>query len=182
MRDDIHRRLPLSRPWKRVVKACARDADEGERGTLATQALGSELQELRPSVLRAGHDALAANQHTLFPGESFHVPCEPRTPIEAAFLRECAAVAQQRRPAAEATSDALVGALHDRWCANEREIRAQALINTPRDCPELLSRLGAAACAVDLRGLAERHLAGETAPRATPRALDLDADLRGSRR
>src|SRR5579859_5948634 len=44
MRDDIHRRLPLPRAWKRLLKACSRDAEAGDRPTLLAQAAGSELR------------------------------------------------------------------------------------------------------------------------------------------
>ena len=51
MRDDIHRRLPLARAWKRVVKACVRDAEAPFRAPLLEQAARSELASLRLSVV-----------------------------------------------------------------------------------------------------------------------------------
>jgi hypothetical protein len=181
MRDDIHRRLPLPRAWKRVLKACARDAEAGDRPKLVAQAAGSELRQLRPIVLDEGRRALVVSQGSLFPVELFQPVCETRSPIEASFVRECAALADQRLPSDEAASRALARALEDRVRAVQREVRAQGSIDFPRDCQQLLGRIGEAAQAADLEGLARRHVAGDAPPRVARLSLDLDADLRGAR-
>ena len=41
----------LCRAWKRVLKACSRDAEAENRPSLMEQAAGSELRQLRPTVL-----------------------------------------------------------------------------------------------------------------------------------
>jgi hypothetical protein len=125
--------------------------------------------------------ALAAGEGSLFPGESFQPACEPRSAIEASFLRQGAAIADQRISAEEAARRALTQALVDRVSVVGREVRAQGNVDFPRDCPALLGRFGEAARSADLEGLARRHLAGEAPPRATKLRLDLDADLRGGR-
>lgn len=180
MRDDIHRRLPLPRAWKRVLKACSRDAEAGDRPTLLAQAAGSELRQLRPAVLDEVRRAFADSEGSLFPRESFRPSCEPRSPIEASLLRECVAIADQRLSAEEAIGRALTRALAERVGAVGREVRAQGNVDFPRDCSTLVRRFGEAAQSVDLEGLARRHVAGEAPPRATKLRLDLDADLRGS--
>jgi hypothetical protein len=180
MRDDIHRRLPLPRAWKRVLKACSRDAEAGDRPNLVAQAAGSELRQLRPTVLDECRRALATSEASLFPGESFQPACDPRSPIEASYFRECAALADQRLSPEDAAGRALARALQDRVGAVAREVRAQASVDFPRDCPKPLGRLGEAARAADLEGLARRHVAGEAPPRAARLHLDLDADLRGT--
>jgi hypothetical protein len=181
MRDDIHRRLPLPRAWKRVLKACSREAEAAERPALLAQAAGSELRQLRPAVVDEVRRALATGEDSLFPGESFQPACEPRSAIEASLLRECAAIADQRLSVEEATGRALTRALVDRVSAVGREVRAQGNIDFPRDCPTLLGRFGEAARSADLEGLARRHLAGEPPPRTAKLRLNLDADLRAGR-
>jgi len=81
MRDDIHRRLPLPPAWKRVVKACARDAETALRPSVLAEAVRTELRHLRPSVVMLVRRALAARQQFLFPAGSFERAPAPATPI-----------------------------------------------------------------------------------------------------
>jgi hypothetical protein len=181
MRDDIHRRLPLTRAWKRVVKACVRDAETPFRAPLLEQAARTELGDLRPVVVQDAARELSSTQGSLFPGEAFRVTVTPASPMEAAFQRECAAIVEARLPAPEALARALGRALGERVGAIVREIRAQLSVDFPRECAELVMRFVAAAHRADLATLARGHLAGEPAqrPARLALALDLDSDLRG---
>jgi len=68
--------------------------------------------------------ALATSEGSLFPGESFRPACDPRSAIEAAYLRECAALADQHLSPEDAAGRALARALQDRLGAVAREVRA----------------------------------------------------------
>lgn len=57
MRDDLHKGMPLPRPWKKAVGACLRAADEGLRSRgLVADALENDL---RQSVTVRGLELIA---------------------------------------------------------------------------------------------------------------------------
>jgi hypothetical protein len=178
MRDDIHRRLPLPRAWKRVVKACVRDAEAPFRASFLEQAARVELGKLRPTVVEDAARELSSAQAFLFP-EAFKVNVMPASPIEAAFQRECAVSGAARLSVEETLSNASTRALEERLAAHVREIRAQVSVDFPRDCAELIKRVVAAMQDVDVATLVRRHIVGEPAQHLPPPTLDLDSDLRG---
>lgn len=181
MRDDIHRRLALPRVWKRVVKACVRDAEAGFRPTLAERAVLAELHQLRPTVIVDTRRAFEESERALFPLEAFRPACSPRTPMEEAYVRECFALADQRLSSSEAMIVALERALGDRLGAVEREVRAQAILDDLRGSRVLVARFRDTVRGPDLRALASGHLFGALAFHTKVLVLDIDADLRGSR-
>jgi hypothetical protein len=178
MRDDIHRRLPLTRVWKRAVRACVRDAEAPLRTPLLEQAARTELGALRPAFLEGLRHALASTQAALFPGETFVARLIPTSPIEAAIQRECAALADARLPAGEALAKAAELALDQRVGAVVREIRAQLSVDSPGDCAELVLRFLEARRGAELGELVRGHLAGEIFEGFQRLTLDLDTDLR----
>lgn len=178
MRDDIHRRLPLPRVWKRVVRACVRNAEAPVRNLLLEQAARTELRELRPGFVEDARRALVGTEASLFPGDAFKVSAVPTSPIEAALQRECAALADARMPADAALEQAAERALDQRVGAVGRELRAQLSVAMPRDCTELLRRFEQARRKADLRKLVHGYLAGEPCARPQRLGLDLDSDLR----
>ena len=180
MRDDIHRRLPLARAWKRVVKACVRDAEAPFRAPLLEQAARSELASLRLSVVEDAAEQLSSRQTSLFAADAFFAGVVAHSPIEAALQRECAAIAPQHLPPLDALSRALERALRERVAAILREIRAQLSIDVPQDCVAFVMRFSRAADDADLGTVARRHLAGEQVPPPRRLALDIDADLRAA--
>lgn len=181
MRDDIHRRLPLPRPWRRVVKACTRDAEVALRSPLLIQAAYTELRRLRSTFLDEVRRALMMSEQALFPADAFQPKCAPLSAIESSFLRECTAVAGAGLPAADAVVHALERALSERVTAVGREIRAQLGLDSPRDCAELVSRFRDATHVADLLGLARRYISSDSMPHPLRLELDLDSDLRGQR-
>lgn len=182
MRDDIHRRLPLPRAWKRAVKACGRAAERAMRRQLVEQALITDLRSVRVAHLNAVRAALTTAQGTLFVGEAFAgTGFSPENPVEACLLRESAAIAPARLPPADAVSLALARTAEERLSAIDREIYSQLALDHPRACIEIRDRLQEARAEVNVRDVVERVLAGERPAPGGGLTLDLDADLRSPR-
>jgi hypothetical protein len=181
MRDDIHRRLPLSRAWRRAIKAIAREAeaDVRARPRLVEQAARSELKGLRPSVVAEARRVLSERQQSLFPGESFALVSSSPSPIEDAFLRECAwRVDDVRSSPDETLRAATEAALQGRVDAITREIQCQAWIDS-NDSEAIVQRLSSAVVEADLGAVVISHLAGEPSQRFRMEPIHLDGDLRG---
>ena len=92
MRDDIHRKLPLRKAWKRFVRSCARDAERSSWPDRARHAAASELNCLSPALLDAAkRDAM---QPDFFGGVNPPMAALARTPIDDAFMRSLAVAPQ----------------------------------------------------------------------------------------
>jgi hypothetical protein len=100
--------------------------------------------------------------------------------MEAALIRECAALADARLPADQALAEAMERALDQRVGAVARETRAQLCVDYPRDCRELVLRFAEASRGAHLGDLVRAHLAGERVESSQAMKLDLDSDLRSS--
>jgi hypothetical protein len=63
VRDDIHRRAPLSRPWKSLVRACENDASwMAEAPNKAEKAIWHELQKFSRQMLSHLEEQLGSCQ------------------------------------------------------------------------------------------------------------------------
>ena len=179
MRDDIHRRLSLPPSWKRVVKACTRDAEISLRGPRAAQALAADLRAIRPAVIHMVIRTLAEGRHALLPSALLRSPPTPCNSDERSFWSECAAAADARPDPQRYVDQALLRVLHKRRESMQREIRAQSTVSDPRDAPELVNRLAQACSEVDAVGIVRSYLAGDAIRAQERAAIDLDDDLRG---
>lgn len=178
MRDDIHKRLRLPRPWRNLVRVATRDASHLDCERLAQNAVAAELEDLSEALVAAA--TRSAEQPHLFGGVAPNLRELATTPIEQEFIRELAA-APQPNPR-DAMAYALERATHTRMGAHLRSVRIHTACESPRDVEPLNARLTAAIRACDTRQLVARRLGGErtvTAPRQARRHLDLDMDLRG---
>lgn len=178
MRDDIHRGLPLPPAWKRVVKACSRDAEAKIRSLSFMVAAEQELARIRPAFLASVQDGLTESMDSLFPGSTFKSRIHARNVVEADVERECAALVQDRTSPNLILQRAMVGAILRRQEAVVREVRAKLAIRSPADCREVLSRLQRTAESSDLTQVVSRQLAGSSGDHEKELALDLDEDLR----
>ncbi len=179
MRDDIHRRLPLPKAWRRFVGACNREAERSKRNELALQAARSELKNLRPSVLRECHVALEASRDSLLPRLVFNPNCVPASPIEQSVLRYCLALAKTGGDPEATIATALCGALKDCVESKSREIRSQLALDDPSGYTKLRHEVAATICQIDLARVAIDEIRGTPRPKARRLPFDTDADIRG---
>lgn len=178
MRDDIHRRLPLPRAWKRLAKACVREAEAGRRGFAAIHALQGELRQVRSSFCSALEECGNRAAGCLFPRDEFaRFPLEPSTPCESAALAHAKALAASGTRRLDLVPQALAAAVADRAEAHIREAHAHVALDAgPTQARELTRRMKDAVFGVDCLAVARNHL--DNKPQAPAPALDLDADLR----
>jgi hypothetical protein len=176
MRDDIHRRLPMSNAWRRVVQQCARDADSERRTPVMAQAIVASAG-IRPPFVQRLKEAMEHCRGELFPAMSLAAAVQPTTEAERRLLQNCGQLVTEVSPD-EAVRRGIIEGLETSRDAHLREICAHTFLDFPRQAPELYRRLESAAAAIDLDELALRA-AGE-APRLTTSRppLDLDAELR----
>lgn len=179
MRDDIHRRLPISRAWKKVVRLCARDADPVQRPLAIAAALTVEVGELRHSFLRDLKAGLEASRVDMFPVNAVASCVRPQGEAEDQMLRHCIFRANDRRSADEVLREALIEHLVARGDAHFREIAGHLQLDAPREAAELRARIMAASEKVDLDRIAGAILSGARSSR-TPKlkAFDVDSELR----
>lgn len=178
MRDDIHRSLPLSRPWKRLVKECGRAASAPFRVECAEAALAAEGRKLTASFVRHLKEALASSQHSLFPVQEL-VDVEPDGSIEIAVFRHCLVLVDRRLCPEETLAMALGEALHDQGQAQLREIEAHVrLKETPANARLLGEHARNSIGKVNLRKLATGLLDPTIKLSRAKARLDLDMDLR----
>lgn len=179
MRDDIHRRLPISRAWKRVVRACSRDADQMQRPGAVTAALVAQAGDLRRSFLRDLETGLEASRVDMFPANMVASCVRPQGEAEDQLLRHCIFLANDRRLAGDVIREGLVEVLAAQGDAHVREIAGHLQLAAPRDATELLTRIEAACGQVDLDAVASVLLSGERSSRAAKaKIFDVDGELR----
>jgi hypothetical protein len=177
VRDDIHRRLPLPRRWKSLVRVATRDAKHPEWERHALNAAASELQGLSPALVVAA--SRSAEQPSLFGVVDPRLRELAVNPIDHEFLRELAVAPQRSRR--EAMEHAAGRALGTRIAAQLRSVRNHTARESPRDAEPLNTRLATVFGACDTRQLVARMLDGDRPVAASPparRPLDFDGDVR----
>jgi hypothetical protein len=174
VRDDIHRKLPLSPTWRRLARACSRDSEAAERPQRAQQAAATELRRLSPVLVRAAEES---NQPDFFGGADPNLAALASSPIDHAFVRQLAAGSEGDRETA--VRNAVQRALDNQLEAQRREIRIHASLVDARNSQALALRVEAATNAANTPQLVDVFLGGEQLPTRYRRTLDLDADLRG---
>jgi hypothetical protein len=178
MRDDIHRRLPIPSVWRRVVRFCARDADETRRPGAVTAALATHARQLGGTFLRNLRTGLEASRTNLFPSEVVARSAHPRNAAEDQLMRHCELHANDRRDSGEILRDGVLDFLTAQGDAQVREIAGHLQLEARQDAGELLARLEDACAQVDVIALAAEVVSGECPARAPNAAFDLDDDLR----
>lgn len=177
MRDDIHKRLPLPRRWKSLVRAATREAKRPDWERHARNAAASELQCLTPALLAAA--SRSAEQPSLFGGVDPQLRQLAVTPIDQDFIRELAVIPQLSRR--EAMEHALRNALDTRIAAQLRSVRDHTARESPRDAQPLHNRLVTVFGSCETDQLIARMLDGHRPVAAPPPArglLDIDGDVR----
>lgn len=177
MRDDIHKKLPLPRPWKRLLRACTRDADRERWSAYATQVVVYELNQLTPAVVRQLQQS--AGQPNLFGGPDRVASALACNPIDHAAILQAAATNQSDRDAA--IHDSVGRAVESLLESQLREVRVHTALEDPAHSAELNARVGHVIRAADVPRLVADRLAGEKLPATKPSPLDLDEDLRGKK-
>jgi hypothetical protein len=114
VRDDIHRRLPLSRKWKSLVRVASRDAEGPSWQNYARNAAAFEIGQLSLTLLAAA--IRSAAQPNLLGGVDPRLQELATSPIDDDLIRELA-VAPQREPR-EAVRHSLRNAVESRVAAS----------------------------------------------------------------
>lgn len=177
MRDDIHRRLPLPRRWKSLVRVAPREAERPSWGKHARNAAAFELAQLSPALLAAAMRSAA--QPNLLGGVDPRLQELAISPIDDDFIRELA-VAPQREPR-EAVRHSLRNAVESRVAAQLRSVRAHAVRESPKDAELLHNRLSAVFRSVDIDELVSRCMDGQrplAAPPSSRVPFDFEIDIR----
>ncbi len=187
MRDDIHKSAPVPTPWKRVIRACGRDADwqrEGER--LAQLALISDLnRQIRPTFISNIQQAVDPDQRDLLanPSGLHALRAGKLTPIEEQIVEHAARLAAEGcRPdeiAGEAV-EAVASARAESW---RRACTGHLLKAGGAGAHDLVARLHKSTDSIPLRKIsAEIAQQGKAATTGLEKPnLDLDEDLLGRR-
>jgi hypothetical protein len=185
VRDGIYKDLPLGRSWRRLVRACARPAEQG--GTtrrLAEHALHADAsREISTSFLRALNGLCTPSSATL-PGiatplslSSAHDLGGCGSPLEQSVLSNAQCLERRGVHGQELTRQAVAGGLRT-WRERQlRQIEQHSLSKAGRQAQPLLRAARQALQEADTDAMAQQIVSGSrNLPKARP-PLNLDEDL-----
>lgn len=184
MRDDLHKRAPLARPWLKLVKACQRDADCHTAGRrAAVQALASELREnFSDPFLRALQEPVRHRQGKLFLQDDLQSCASPiaASPLERRTLEFAEVLIAEGTPPQQVPRRAVELALRSQVTAHFRELDGHLAMDAPADRREMLRRCHEAVAQSGLTGLIDSRLASRPLAAEIPnrKPIDIDEDLR----
>src|SRR5262249_49390660 len=142
MRDDIHRLAPVPPRWKRLIRACANDADWSDEGPEAAKraAVDDLRRGLSPSFLN--DLAKAACVPELFARETIDRLCqrqlEPFTLRVAAHMKRAA---EQGASTGQAIADGIAAAIRESANAQLRNTDGHLARRFPRERADMMARL-----------------------------------------
>jgi hypothetical protein len=186
MRDGIYKDLPLPRAWRRLVRACARPAEQG--GTtrrLAEQALqGDALRELSPSFLST-LDRFCGQSTPTLPGIATALSISTArelggcgSVLEQSVLAHAQQLERQGVHGEELGRQAVAGGLVAWQDRQYRHIEQHGLSKAGAEARPLLRAARQALDEADKTAVAQRIVSGSThtAPKAR-QPVDIDEDL-----
>jgi hypothetical protein len=185
MRDGIYKDLPLGRSWRRLVRACARPAEQG--GTtrrLAEQALhGDAAREISSSFLRSLNSLCTPGTGTL-PGIATPLSLSSTrdlggcgSPLEQAVLSSAQRLERGGAQGEELAKQAIASGLRSWQDRQMRQIEQHGLAKAGQQAQPLLRAARQALREADTDAVAQNIASGSRdLPKARP-PLNLDEDL-----
>ncbi len=186
MRDGIHKTLSQPRPWRGLLRSCAREAERGETAyRRAKKAIESDLAtELTPGFIRR-LVLRAAESETLLPSfkvfddnSSSRDLAGENAPLENLVLDHARRLERDGIHGARLANDAVEGALVEWMHRRMRHMTQHCLGEAGEAARPMLDAVRAAIAAQDFKAIVAARLAGDQpAAAAEKRPINLDEDL-----
>jgi len=186
MRDGIYKNLPLSKPWRALLRSCTLDAERGEVAReKCERAAGLELREIRPQFMAAFREK-AEDAGSFLPGFNAFGPevaagglGGQNSPIENRMLAQARRREGEGLRGAELVAASCADALQETIDAHERLIEQTMLASgSDSDTKAALGAVRDALRCVSITPIVDSFVAGR--PLDLPparRPIDLDEDL-----
>ncbi len=183
MRDDLHRGAPVARKWRSMMRAIASNADWRVEGPArARVALVADMRgNISPSVLKEVRDTIESS----LPGlrEPVHWQHPPRSEVDRLLQGHAQLAILDGRDGPSGTEEVMRNAVEEFAERQVQAMRTHVLTKDRGNAAEFVDRTRET-LAPAIQGIVQELALGAVPakPPAAKPVLDLDEDLRGSRK